>query len=991
MQLTAKAKYFIYSLILAFTFICNQCNAQTYWQQKVNYKIDVRLDDKTHTLTAFETITYTNNSPNTLTYIYFHLWPNAYKNETTALSKQLEWKDHYALNELHESQLGYIDSLNFKVNDRPIQWELDKKNLDICKLILNESLLPGQSIEISTPFFVKIPDSGISRLGHTKEAYQITQWYPKPAVYDQNGWNPIPYLDQGEFYSEFGDFDVTIQLPQNYIVGATGNLLTKNELEFLHAQSTLLNKEKDSLYFKNIISDTIFKTIRYTQTNIHDFAWFADKRFIVKTNTIELPHSKKTVQCWAMYTPENAELWEKSLTYINDGVYYYSLWNGDYPYQNVTAVDGTISAGGGMEYPTITVIGNCKDELSLEQVIVHEIGHNWFYGILGSNERVHGWMDEGINTFNENRYFMTKYPTNEFTSDMFQSLFHLKHLNYRAQFDLCYTSITSLGIDQAIETHSEKFSKNNYAMVMYGKTGLIFNYLKAYLGDSVFDCCSQAYFDQWKFKHPQPKDIQVVYETISGKKLDWLFKPLLQSKNYIDYKITSVKQVDDTSYVTIKNKGQVNGPVEVSAYQNGNFIESKWIDSLKYKQTVVFTHPLLDEFIIDSSKNIPEINRSNNLWNKDLLFKKIEPIRFEMLSGDHEGKYSTVFWLPMISYNHVNKTNIGIILHNFGLPLKRFQYFLLPQYSIATNSLVGIGEMYYTLLPKTHFEKINIGLSIKSFGLDPSQIIPSNSYRNLSPYIQFTIGKANNHSSFKHKLLIQGSFTNYGKLNSTTNEAGGFVKLSGKYEGFKQNFSYLIQNENFFSNVYGTNSQLGRCSFEINYGHKLNFTEKNKKIDIRVFSGKIYKLNALTIEEKNRFSYGLSGSSASQDLFFEEYYFDRSSTTPQFSHQRNNNMGGFNTLNSILSQNWMTSVNVFTNLPYVHKFIGLYSDLGICNSNKQTTVFADLGIGFRLGSYFGIYLPLTQTSNAGDLWKNYSQSIRFNLSMNIVNKDYFKF
>ena len=989
MQITSYLKKKSFSLILLFVFLSKLSFSQTYWQQKVDIKIDVTLNDKNNTLTAYETVTYKNNSSDTLTFLFFHLWPNAYKNEKTALSKQLELKDGRSLKQLQASQLGYIDSLNFLINSRKITWEYDKKNQDICKLILNEPLLPGSSIEITTPFFVKIPDAGISRLGHTEESYQITQWYPKPAVYDKNGWNQMPYLDQGEFYSEYGDFDVTIHLPKNYVVGATGNLQTASELAFLSQKidsSNAVLKQNTDKTLENTFppSDTVFKSIRYTQTNVHDFAWFADKRFLVQKGTVTLPHSKREVTSWSMFTPENADLWLKSIEYINDGTYYYSLWNGDYPYDNVTAVDGTISAGGGMEYPTITIIGNCKDDHSLEQVIVHEIGHNWFYGILGSNERVHGWMDEGINTFNENRYFITKYPTNEFTSDMFQGLFHLKHLNYRAQFDLFYTSISSLGMDQAIETHSEKFSENNYAMIMYGKTGLIFNYLKAYLGDSVFDRCSQAYFDQWKFKHPQPKDIQEVYERESGKKLTWLFIDLINSKNYIDYKISRVKIKGDRSFVTIKNKGQINGPVEVSAYQNGNFIESKWIDSLKNKQTIVFTHPMVDEFILDSAKNIPEINRSNNRWNQRLLFNKIEPLRFEILTGDHESNYSTIFWLPMLSYNEVNKTNVGVAIHNFGLPLQKFQYFLLPQYSFATKSLVGMGEMYYSFLPKKYVSKINLGVSLKSFGLDPLQIIPANSYQNISPYLNFSLGN-NTPKGFKHNLVLLGTYTNYGKMNSTLNEFGSLIKLSGRYEDFHHKFTYTLRNENLVSTLYGSSSQLGRNSLELNYTHKLQ--AKDKKIDIRLFAGKIYSLTSSVIEERNRLSFGLSGSTGAQDLYFEEYYFDRSSRTNLYSHQRNNDMGGFGSLNSIVSSNWMSSLNVFSNLPYVNKYIGAFGDLGIINTSGTTNYYADLGIGIKLKTVFGVYFPVVQTKNLGNLGTNYSSYIRFNLVMNIVNKN----
>ena len=189
------------------TFITFSATSQSYWQQEVNYKIEVKLDDSKHELTAFEEFEYINNSPNQLDFLYIHLWPNAYQNEKTALGKQ-QWNSGETLLKYGDDSLkGNISGLDFKINGEAVKWEFDPKNIDICKLMLKTPLLPGQRLTVSTPFKVKIPSGEISRLGHVGQSYQITQWYPKPAVYDKNGWNPIPYLNQGEFYSEFGSFE----------------------------------------------------------------------------------------------------------------------------------------------------------------------------------------------------------------------------------------------------------------------------------------------------------------------------------------------------------------------------------------------------------------------------------------------------------------------------------------------------------------------------------------------------------------------------------------------------------------------------------------------------------------------------------------------------------------------------------------------------------------------------------------------------------------
>ena len=219
--------------------------AQTtsYWQQNVDYEINVTLDDVNHALDGSLAMRYTNNSPDELAFIWIHLWPNAYKNTKTAFARQKFEQGSQTFQYAKEDERGYIDSLNFKVGGEEVKLEYDPENPDIAKLILNKPVKSGETINIKTTFYVKIPKC-FSRMGHTGQQYQISQWYPKPAVYDAKGWHPIPYLDQGEFYSEFGNFHVFITLPENYVVGASGDLQTKNEIAFLDkvARATENNK-----------------------------------------------------------------------------------------------------------------------------------------------------------------------------------------------------------------------------------------------------------------------------------------------------------------------------------------------------------------------------------------------------------------------------------------------------------------------------------------------------------------------------------------------------------------------------------------------------------------------------------------------------------------------------------------------------------------------------------------------------------------------------
>ena len=205
---------FIVSILLFFKINFSQKN---YFQQEVNTYIDVSLNDKKHELNAFEKIEYINNSPYKLDSLIIHLWPNAYKNINTALAKHDLENGELNFRFSNIEDKGFIDSLNFNSKDKKLKWSYYNKHIDIAVIYLNETLLPGDTTVITTPFRVKIPLGVYSRLGHIGQSYQITQWFPKPAVFDKNGWHPIPYLSQGEFYSEFGSYDVKINLPENYV------------------------------------------------------------------------------------------------------------------------------------------------------------------------------------------------------------------------------------------------------------------------------------------------------------------------------------------------------------------------------------------------------------------------------------------------------------------------------------------------------------------------------------------------------------------------------------------------------------------------------------------------------------------------------------------------------------------------------------------------------------------------------------------------------
>ena len=974
-------------------------NSQNYWQQEVNYNIQVKLNDENHTLSAFEEFEYINHSPNTLDKIYIHLWPNAYRNGNSALAKQQYAEGKTILRFSEEKVKGGIDSLDFKVDGQQVKWEYDPNNQDICLITLSKAIKSGESIRVSTPFKVKIPSGEISRLGHIGQSYQITQWYPKPAVYDKNGWNPIPYLNQGEFYSEYGSFDVSITLPSNYVVGATGDLQTNSEIDFLNAKaSETKNKIPDYLMSpqgKNgkaefPESSKEWKTIRYKQSKVHDFAWFADKRYAVLKGEVELPHSKRKVTSWAMFVPNNTIYWQHAIEYINDGTYYYSLWNGDYPYNQVTAVDGTISAGGGMEYPNVTVIGNSSSKEELEVVIVHEVGHNWFYGILGSNERVHGWMDEGMNTLNEMRYMTMKYPKNTNMSDMIlQGRFHLNDLSHHDMGDISYRFLAVIGEDQPIETHSADFTSANYGVTMYQKTGLVFFYLKDYLDEELFNKAMSNYFEEWKFKHPQPEDMKKSIESTTGKDLSWLFGELIQTTRHIDYKVSKVKKdkLTNTTKVKVKNVGQVNGPIQINAFadskeQNNILIETKWVEPSK-KSEVVLNGTDFTRITIDDSKDIPEINRGNNTWTNNKLFHKVEPLKFEFLFGDHEPSKTNVFWTPTISGNAYDNLMLGVAVHNFGIPFKPFQYLIAPQFSFGRKNIAGIAELSYSFLPVSGLKLSKFGVSIKNFGNGDGS---NGYYLAVSPYWNAKLGNRVRAKPTSHDVLVQSIFRKDHMTAFDNNQFGAFAQynyhVSLPDHVFKAyvRLDYMQGRERY--------DRLGRFSTSATYKYRYLKNKINRWVELRAFFGTNFLYESVDGAGNIAYQMSLSGARGYQDLFLEDYDFSRNANTGFWNQQRAENFGGFHSTSSFGTTSfWMATANAYVQLPVKPNVFGLFGDVGSFYNGSSVQTAWNAGIGVRLSSVLGVYFPLLRSGNMGpSIFENYTQNIRFSLRLNIVNK-----
>ena len=996
-------------LIITITtcFVVLISNSQEYFQQKVDTYIDVELDDENHILRGFEKMVYYNNSSLNLDKIIIHLWPNAYKNSNTNLAKQKYSDGSTSFKYADSIDLGYIDSLDFKVNGEIVKWQFLNEQIDISELLLTKPLKPGDSIIITTPFRVKIPSGKFSRLGHIGQSYQITQWFAKPAVFDKNGWHPMSYLDQGEFFSEFGNYDVSITVPKNYVLMATGDLQNKEELEFLNEKAELtsqLIKEnklavRDSLGRKDMSfpkSSVEKKTLRFIQKNVHDFAWFTDKRYHVLKGEVNVNNRKIT--SWALFTNNEAKLWRRSIEYINDATRYFSKWVGEYPYNHVTAVDGTISAGGGMEYPNITVIGSSGDSKSLETVIVHEVGHNWYYGILGSNERENAWMDEGLNTYIEIRYMEEKYPNGYFRKkDSTQNKSRGISLNIPMEEKelqhIAYQFNASRNYDQPLKMGSKDFTQMNYGAMVYCKTGIGFHYLKAFLGEALFDNCMNEYFNQWKFKHPNPNDIKIVFENVSKENLDWFFEDYIKTTKKTDYSLKKVSKINDQEYlIKLKNVTGYNSPIPVQMINDSNeIISEKWINGFKKDTTFVYkTSVKPSRIAMDYDVITTDYNYKNHIAKANGIFKFYKPIKFKFLPiSINNNKENLIYYSPIIAGNAYDKTMVGLALYNSGINDKKVEWLINPLYGFGSKKLVGSGKIQTNINTNGLFPRIELGYKIRSYNNEHNELYKEQRWTKQEIFTDLRIKSKNLRSSpFQNIILRTIRVDDFGPDGTFIWPAEPIGKTAyyGEIEYNLKSRQILKPKELKLNYIYGFNENINLVNcLQLTSKIEKSYNKSSDKIRWRFFAG--YHFNQ---DISKQYSFYLSGKNGRTDYLYDNIYLGRNSSNQEhlLSRQNDNSYGGFKVMDTTLRSNsWMISNNFKMDIPKLP--IGIFADLGMFKSSSGDN---KIKWGYNAGIYtsivvneeiIGIYLPILYSDNIGGTLNDFKVLQRINFIFNL--------
>ena len=550
--------------VLTFSFGSMIAQNKGYWQQHVDYKMDVTMDVKNYQYKGKQELVYTNNSQDTLKKVYYHLFNNAFQpgSEMDARIQTIKDPDGRMVNKvvvggkdgkesriktLKPTEIGFLKISNFKQDGIVAS---TKEIGTILEVTLAKPILPNSKTTLSLDFDGQVPIQ-IRRSGRNNAegvALSMSQWYPKMAEFDFEGWHADPYIAR-EFHGVWGNFEVKITIDKEYVLGGTGYLQNKNEIGHGY---------QDSGVVVTIPKKTKTLTWHFNAPMVHDFTWAADKDYIhdvVKgPNNVDLhflyKNNPKYIQNWKNLQPKTVELMK-----------IYNSIVGDYPYEQYSVIQG---GDGGMEYAMCTLILGQGTFEGLLGVTAHEMAHSWFQHVLASNESKHGWMDEGFTSFIED------YALNQMSDKKVENPFAGAYKGYY--------SMVSSGKELPQATHADRFDENRvYSITSYSKGEIFLAQLIYLIGKDNLMATLKKYYSDFKFTHPTPNDIKRSAERVSGANLDWYLTDWTKTTNTIDYGIKEVKDNANQTIVTLERIGRMPMPIDLLVEYTDGTMESFYI------------------------------------------------------------------------------------------------------------------------------------------------------------------------------------------------------------------------------------------------------------------------------------------------------------------------------------------------------------------------------------------------------------------------------
>jgi hypothetical protein len=599
-------------LLLTASFLLTVYAAQSQdyrWQQRVEYAMDVNLNTQTHKLEGTQKLVYYNNSPDTLSKVYYHLYFNAFQPGSMMDVRSRNLPDPDArvrdrIFKLNDDEIGYQHILSLKQDGKPLTYTISGTLLEV---VLAKPMLPRTKSTFDLTFEAQVPIQ-IRRSGRDSRegiAYSMTQWYPKMAEYDFQGWHAYQYVAR-EFHGVWGDFDVKISIDPKFVIGGTGKLQNPNEIGHGYEKAgTAVKRPSGNLTWHFVAKDVI------------DFAWVADPDY---THDRQQVPNGPELHFFYQKNEKTATTWKNMQQVAVKVFQHLNTYFGKYPFDTYSIIQG---GDGGMEYPMCTLILGEGSQAGLNGVMAHEVAHSWYQMALASNESLYAWMDEGFT---------------DFASDEALATIANQPITHAGSYT-SYFNLVSSGLQEPASQHSDHFTTNRaYSTAAYSIGSVFLHQLKYIMGEEAFYKGMKRYYNTWKMRHPEPNDFLRVMEKESGLQLHWYHRYWIQTTKRIDYSIGNMIEKGGSTIINLERLGEFPMPIdlvvtlkdgtkELYYIPSNEMMGKKSIENKAIKQTDLAAWPWVnptyavdinrklsevESIEIDPSLRMADINRKNN-------------------------------------------------------------------------------------------------------------------------------------------------------------------------------------------------------------------------------------------------------------------------------------------------------------------------------------------------------------------------------------------
>lgn len=923
--------------------------------QPVSYDYKLTFSDEKEILSGNAEIQLKNTSDSALHQIELHLPP-----------RSLETRKSYLQQELVEFQ--NVDAYFAKKDDRG--WITINEAIagtqfiEICKdcefatIPLTAPLLAGDSLSISFHFEIKLGKHEFNGNGFDGKVFRIIDWLPKLAPLDQNGFHTYPLSFQWDVYPQKARYNVSLELPEKYLVASNAKLTTASELERLEYL-------KEHTFTPSLAADRL-KTLEFEHigTNL---------QFFISQYFYTFPFGENNTLFLALPEPSIPKMLQQA---HNEGSQFFlSEIGNNLAEYDLVILDEKI---GEFQSDHLLSLDIPKDTFRLAAELAHARAEMLFRYQLAPDGITDLWIARGIPYFYKYQFINELYPDKKwlpFSNSFVGRFFALDAFDYSYQNQFLYLYLARQGLDQSINTSADSLSRMNYEAIAQAKTYMAMSHLREYTSGNNFKRSMNRFIETGQ---PNAENLKASFQYFSNRDLSWFFDTWVSSSLPYNYKLAKTEHCPTISTATVKNNGSLSIPYSLTGYKDGEPVLTEWHDGHDGKKSVQMYHEDYDKVVLNQHQSVPEANQKDNTYYNRLFFPRLEPLRLQFYYSFEDPNRSQLFWTPTVSYNAYDKLLLGVSLDNSSLVQKPFEYLIGPDFSTGTGKLTGYSSFKYHFVPDHPqlFHQISTGLYMRYYHYDENL-----SYFRISPAVNFYFKKPYPRSSLLQQLklrLVHLDRELPNNFSEPANEVGNssFTVFNANYRYQETNIlhPYLLQADFLLGDQF---SRLGLES-------DVRWMLPNKKWLIWRSYGGAFFFNKYYQQgvTNSYYSMGLSGT---KDFLFDLPFLGRSDESGIWSQQFFVTEGGFKSFTNVFADQWMLTTNL--SVP-VWSFFGVYGDAGFSDDFK--TLYYDAG--FRVAfitDFLEIYLPMVNQGVFVPGQTNYLSRVRFILDIdqsNIINR-----